>query len=137
MKVNSVLRIVFLFLFFVSFLSSAECIKEGDKVELTGIVKKELFYGPPNFGEDKESDEKLSYFILHLDKALTCVTDASQYRKDWGSKIQLILDENDYKKYVVYQNKHMTITGRIMLQQNGYHVTPVLLSDISHSLVIK
>lgn len=137
MKINRVIHVILYFLFFIPFLSSAECLKEGDKVELTGMVKKELFYGPPNFGEDKQSDEKLRYWILYLDKPLLCVTDVDQSIKGWDKKIQLILNADDYNKYEAYKGKHMSIIGFIMLAQNGYHVTPVLLSDISKYRVIK
>ena len=45
---------------FYNFSVNAACLKEGDKVVLSGVMKEELFYGPPNWGEDRQHDEKIT-----------------------------------------------------------------------------
>ncbi|EMM0382444.1 DUF4431 domain-containing protein [Pluralibacter gergoviae] len=129
-------RVSCFFLIFVFFVLSlnvyAECLKEGDHVTFSGVVSKKLFYGPPNFGEDKEHDKKLFEWILHLNKPLTCVIDANTDQLGWNKNIQLILkDINDYKKESNFLGVKINVTGDISLQETGYHVTSVLLDNTS------
>lgn len=109
----------------------AACLKEGDKTVLTGVLKEELSYGPPNWGEDKEHDEKLVYWILHLKSPLKCVVEANTEQKSWGSNVQLIVSGDDYRTKRNLLNQHVTVDGKIMLAATGYHMTSVLLSDTS------
>ncbi|AIU89178.1 hypothetical protein BV921_12065 [Pectobacterium odoriferum] len=113
-----------------SFSASATCLKEGDKVSLTGVVSEKLYYGPPSWGEDKANDEKLHEWILHLKQPLTCVTDADTDNQNWNQDVQLIMrDSNDYKVNKHLLGKSVSIDGVIFLAETGYHMTPVLLDD--------
>jgi len=80
--------VISVFLFLIMLLSYsfsyASCLKEGDKVNVTGELKKEFFYGPPGWGEDPEHDKKLTYWILTLDKPFTCVIEANNSQNEWG-----------------------------------------------------
>jgi len=116
---------------FYNFGVYAAWLKEGDKIVLTGVMKEELFYGPPNWGEDKEHDEKLRYWILHLNSPLKCVVDANTEQKDWDSNVQLIVSGDDYKNKRNLLNHHVTVDGKVMLAVTGYHMTSVLLNDTS------
>ncbi|PIF23923.1 DUF4431 domain-containing protein [Candidatus Pantoea floridensis] len=116
---------------FYNFDAYAACLKEGDKVVLSGVMKEELFYGPPNWGEDRKHDEKLLYWILHLNSPLKCVVDANNEQKGWGSNVQLIINGEDYKTKRNLLNHHVTVDGNVMLAVTGYHMTPVLLKDTS------
>lgn len=116
---------------FYNFGVYAACLKEGDTIVLSGVMKEELFYGPPNWGEDKEHDEKLLYWILHLNSPLKYVVDANTEQKDWGSNVQLIVSGDDYKTKRNLLNHHVTVDGKVMLAVTGYHMTSVLLNDTS------
>lgn len=116
---------------FYNFSAYAACLKEGDKVELSGVMKEELFYGSPNWGEDREHDEKLLYWILHLDSPLKCVIDANTEQEGWDSNVQLIISGDDYKAKRNFLNHHVTVDGNIMLAVTGYHMTSVLLNHSS------
>lgn len=116
---------------FYNFGVYAACLKEGDTIVLSGVMKEELFYGPPNWGEDKEHDEKLLYWILHLNSPLKCVVDANTEQKDWGSNVQLIVSGDDYKTKRNLLNHYVTVDGKVMLAVTGYHMTSVLLNDTS------
>lgn len=131
------LNIVFLFVItFSGFSSFAACLKEGDKVSLTGIVSERLYYGPPGWGEDKEHDEKLHEWILHLKQPLTCVIDANTDSLDWNKDVQLIMrDNNDYKVNENFLGKMVSVNGVIFLAETGYHMTPVLLDDVIFTIV--
>jgi len=45
-------------------------INMDEKCNISGILKYELFYGPPGFGENPKEDKKEQVFILHLDKPI-------------------------------------------------------------------
>ncbi|WP_050125919.1 DUF4431 domain-containing protein [Yersinia aleksiciae] len=114
-----------------SLLIHAACLNEGDAVKLSGSLKKEVFFGPPSWGEDPKNDKRLTYWILHLDNPLTCVIEANDTQEGWGNDVQLILEKNDYEDYRQFLDKQVSVTGHIFLAQTGYHMTPVLLDDIS------
>ncbi|HIC2870447.1 TPA: DUF4431 domain-containing protein [Enterobacter kobei] len=116
---------------FYNFGVYAACLKEGDRIVLTGVMKEELFYGPPNWGEDTEHDEKLLYWIQHLNSPLKCVVEANTEQKGWDSNVQLIVRGDDYKTKRNLLNHHVTVDGKIMLAVTGYHITSVLLNDTS------
>lgn len=124
---------IFFFIIVLSSFStsaSATCLKEGDKVSLTGVVSEKLYYGPPNWGEDKANDEKLHEWILHLKQPLTCVIDADTDNQSWNQDVQLIMRySNDYKVNKNLLGKTVSIDGVIFLAETGYHMTPVLLDD--------
>ena len=114
---------------FYNFDVYAACLKEGDKIVLSGVMKEELFYGPPNWGEDRGHDEKLLYWILHLNSPLKCVVDANNEKKGWDSNVQLIVSDDNYKTKRNLLNHHVTVDGKVMLAVTGYHMTSVLLND--------
>ncbi|QCR36847.1 hypothetical protein C1N62_12480 [Nissabacter sp. SGAir0207] len=116
---------------FYNFGVYATCLKEGDKVVLSGVMKEELFYGPPNWGEDRKHDEKLLYWVLHLSSPLKCVIDANTEQEGWNSNVQLIISGDDYKIKRNLLNHHVTVEGNVMLAVTGYHMTPVLLKNTS------
>lgn len=118
--------------FFLLFVYSgvfAACLKEGDKVTLSGLIKSQLFYGPPNFGENKETDQKLTYWILYPDEPLICVNDADDSDADWNKSIQLIIKGDDYESKRHLLNHKVKVEGKIMIAVSGYHETPVLLDN--------
>ena len=122
--------IFFFMLLFSNFSTFATCLKEGDKVNLTGIVIEKLYYGPPDWGEDKAHDEKLYEWILHLKQPITCVTDLDSDKQNWNRDIQLIMrNSNDYKDKKKLIGKMVSVNGVILLAETGYHMTPVLLDD--------
>ncbi|MGV3347038.1 DUF4431 domain-containing protein [Enterobacteriaceae bacterium LUAb1] len=128
---KKILQSIFCFIIvFSGFDVFAACLKEGDKVSLTGIVSEKLYYGPPGWGEDKAHDEKLHEWILHLQQPLTCVTDADTDNHRWNQDVQLVMhDSNDYKVNKNLLGKVVSIDGVIFLAETGYHMTPVLLND--------
>ncbi|WP_368545020.1 DUF4431 domain-containing protein [Enterobacter soli] len=128
---KKILKTIFCFMIVFSSLSGfARCLKEGDKVSLKGVISIKLYYGPPGWGEDKNNDEKLHEWILHLKRPLTCVTDVDTNNQNWNQDVQLIMrDSKEYKFKENYIGKTVNAYGVIFLAENGYHMTPVLLDD--------
>lgn len=121
---------IFFSLFSLSSISA--CLKEGDNVVLTGVLKKEMAYGPPGWGEDPAHDEQEHYWVLYLDKPLGCVTDAvTDERADWDTILQLDLWGKGINKVPEsYLDQHMTVSGRLELQETANDDTPVMITDI-------
>lgn len=136
---KEVWKSVFCFIIVFSSLSaSATCLKEGDKVSLTGVVSEKLYYGPPGWGEDKANDEKIHEWILHLKKPLICVIDADTDNQNWNQDVQLIMrDSNDYKVNKNLIGIVVSVDGVIFLAETGYHMTPVLLDDAKFEVARK
>lgn len=105
----------------------AGCLKEGDSVELKGVMKEEMSYGPPGWGEDTAHDERIHQWILYLNTPLTCVINANTESTNWNKKVQLA--PANYKERELIGNV-VTVTGKLFLAWNGYHSTPVLLGDV-------
>lgn len=72
-------------------LVAASCTHEyrvGDTAVLRGNVVAEPFFGPPNYGEDPQTDQREVAYILRLARPIT-VVDSSGVRRTAG-EIQLI-----------------------------------------------
>ena len=97
-------------------------------VELKGELSVETFFGPPNFGEDPETDTKERHWILTLDKPINV-----RGRKDPDpglapsvenvDKLQLVLS----KTATELVGKKVKIKGTLFHAHTGHHHTDVLL----------
>lgn len=97
-----------------------------EKVELTGMLVKKMFYGPPGYGEDPKHDKKEQVFILKLDRPIKVVAQSSDYtshdnvREIQISKIQGAALEQLLKKKV-------RIKGSLYSASIGHDHTDVLI----------
>lgn len=107
------------------------CLKEGDVVSLTGTLKQELVYGPPNFGENPESDEKLNYLFLYPDKPLDCVVDADTSFPGWGKKLHIEASDEKIASYNSLVNSHVIVKAQLGLANVAEDNTPVILTEVS------
>lgn len=123
--------IFFIIVALYSFNAFSSCLKEGDRVRLSGVISEKIYYGPPGWGEDKKNDKKLYEWILRLNKKLTCVDGADTGEAGWDQNVQLIMhNNNDYKKKS-FLGREVSVEGIVFLAETGYHMTPVLLDDTS------
>lgn len=120
------IRIIWLaFLLLFSF-SSQACLKEGDKVELTGVIKKEIVYGPPSWGENPKNDKKMEYWFLYPNKSLNCPSDVDTKR------MQMIMSSEQYEKYRLLLGDDIKVTGKVIFANSPYHFTPILIFHVSN-----
>ena len=104
-------------------------------VELTGKLIVKRFYGPPNFGENPETDAKEDALILLLNKPIN----AKDYSPDMGnetsvesvSELQLVLS-TPYQKLI---GKTVTVSGTLFYAHTGHHHTDLLMDVRSINLV--
>lgn len=99
---------------------------------LTGKLKFESFWGPPNFGEDTTIDRKETMAILYLQKPIDIAHDTSDefnVAQTGISRIQLIHERN-LKNYV---GKEITVKGTLFGAHSPHHRTEVLLNMMTIS----
>ena len=104
-------------------------------VELEGTLVVKTFFGPPNYGEDPETDEKQETRILSLDKPI------NMRSKDENDpvlgptesdvrELQLVFDGKLRKR----AGKKVVVKGTLFHAHTGHHHTDVLLAVESISL---
>lgn len=131
------LRGIWLVFLLVFSFSSMACLKEGDKVVLTGVMKKETVYGPPGWGESPKKDEKMDYWFFYPDKSLGCISDVDDSVDHSDKKLQMIMSREKYSKYGVLLDKNIKLDGQIMFANSPYHSTPLLIYRVSGIELVK
>lgn len=105
----------------------------SQKVTLRGILKNEMFYGAPGFGESPKTDAKEPTYILHLYKAILfrdaklgkeyelCKTIQVRYSK--GSKI-------NGDNLVQLTSREVEIECTLYGAHNGHHHAPAVTEQV-------
>jgi hypothetical protein len=97
-------------------------------VELEGKLRIETFFGPPNFGEDPETDSKEITRILSLDKPIK-IRSRDETDSVLGPSVenvrelQLIFDGHLRKSV----GKRLIVKGTLLHAHTGHHHTDVIL----------
>jgi Domain of unknown function (DUF4431) len=113
---------------------SAECLKDGQNISLSGKISRETFPGPPNYENIDNGDKPETYWILTTDKS-NCVLgesieDGSIYEiAKSTTRFQLAFeDASVYKtqKKLVEQNGQ--VAGQLFAGSTGHHHTKALIS---------
>ncbi|HEK0789592.1 TPA: DUF4431 domain-containing protein [Proteus mirabilis] len=106
--------------------SSENCYEEGQQITLSGIIKRTVFPGPPNYESVELGDKPETYWVLNTKDPITCAKGSA----DWGSKnqLQLVLSDDLYKKYENSLNNSVSVTGKLMYSMTGHHHTPLMIN---------
>jgi len=107
---------------------AAPCLHyEGEPLTLTGKLTLQTFYGPPNYGENPETDSRETQAILLLAKPI-CVND-SPSTDDAAEKNQrkVTLVPPVGVDFGLYKGKKVTLRGTLFHANSGHHHTPVLM----------
>ncbi|MCK4260549.1 MAG: DUF4431 domain-containing protein [Halanaerobiales bacterium] len=100
----------------------------GSNYELKGTLVQEMFYGPYNFGDTPEEDQKLYPYFLYLDNPIDVVS----YEEDetcpnvYGITKLQIINGNGYD-LSKYKNKKVNVYGNFIAGFSGHHFTDVLI----------
>jgi hypothetical protein len=98
---------------------------------ISGKLIKRSDFGPPNFGEHPETDQKVVIWVVHLDfpipvevnrelKMAPKVVHVSDIQIGFSSKVDPILPK--------YRNRHVRVEGRFWTQVNWQDYTPVVIA---------
>ena len=103
------------------------CVRANtDTVALTGMLKRDIYPGPPNFESVKHGDEPQAGFYLHL-AAPVCVANPDLQSADTSAIVQLNLDSAGYARLRPSLNHQTTVTGTLYGWENALHHVPVLM----------
>ena len=93
-------------------------LRSNDLVTLTGVDYHLPFFGPPNFGENPESDAKLIAHILRLNHPV-------DYIDEYGKTLHI--DEVQLVSFGNPSNQEIACKGYLYDAHTGYHQRQVLL----------
>lgn len=114
--------------------SGSRCeLYEPALIELQGRLTAVVRYGPPDFGENPDSDEKLNVPLLTLGGARQfCADPAHPADTDAVEVTQVQLNFAEYGDVPAnLLDSEVLVTGTVMRAISGYHFTPVVLSVVS------
>lgn len=97
-------------------------------VSLGGYLTQEKRYGPPNYGENPDRDEKLTMAVLHLQRAIHMCGRPHDFDREALRNIRDIqLQISDVKLWRI-RDKLVRVTGTLYRGFSGHHFTDVLMS---------
>jgi hypothetical protein len=91
----------------------------GETIELSGVLHRKVFWGPPNFGENPETDSKFALWIISLSKPLV-ILEGAQIQGTFPpsvSEIKLSAGTTMFKSKLLrpLDGKLVVVTGRLWL----------------------
>jgi hypothetical protein len=102
----------------------------GETIELSGVLHRQIHWGPPNFGEDPETDSKFVAWIIALSKPLV-IQERSQVIQPSVSEITIFSFSYtgvvDTERLQPLDGKLVVVTGRLWPGTTPADVTPVIL----------
>ena len=115
----------------------ASCLEyEPNIIEVSGTLVREIYPGRPNYESIINGDESVTVWVLKL-KASVCVVESDEIniKEDNETEIQLVLDQNQYKKYQSLIGSSVSVTGKLFHSHTGHHYKRLLLNinDIKNS----
>jgi len=96
---------------------------DSKKVILKGKIVTKEFYGPPNYGENPDTDVIESFYFLILDKPILIETNSTI---NSISEIQMVLF-TEYQKTISKQAEYI-VKGTLFLGHTGHHHSEVLIT---------
>jgi hypothetical protein len=100
-------------------------------VTLKGTVILLNDYGPPNYGENPKTDEKVRYYTLQLDKPINVKADPkSDVNTDSFLNeclLQLVILSDNIEILRAKLDKKVIVTGTLYQRFTGHHYTNVLI----------
>ena len=107
---------------------AASCLHySGSSVTLAGKVKLQKFFGPPNFGENPDTDSHEVQAILLLAKPICVDENPKDYEKAEQNQMQVTLVPLHHENLRNYEGKQIIVQGTLYHAHTGHHHTPVLM----------
>jgi hypothetical protein len=108
----------------------AQCLQyEPNVVSLSGVIVRETHPGRPNYSSVAEGDEPETIWVLKLEKAICVLAGNDIDVEERNQKeIQLVLNDNQYRRYRSLLGQKVTVTGRLFHQISGHHHKTLLLT---------
>ena len=113
--------------------SQRQCLEYEPKVvALTGVIKRAVFPGPPNYENVARGDTPEEVWVLHLTRKVCVAADSTNEINTHEERLQnlqlIVGDASDYRKYKSLLGRRVTVTGQLTHAITGHHHTAVLLA---------
>ena len=101
---------------------------EPAKSELTGTVQTEKHYGPPNYGENPETDRIETIYVLTLPSPISIIANENDDLNATSfpdiSRVQLTSGDVRLSPLI---GKNVRLSGELFQGHTGHHYTDVLM----------
>lgn len=120
--------IMFLMLFTAQPSWAGPCLHySGSPVTLAGKVKLQTFFGPPNYGENPDTDSRETQAILALAKPICVEANPAEYEDAEQNQFEVTLVPLKKENLKSYEGKQIAVQGTLYHAHTGHHHTPVLI----------
>ena len=100
---------------------------ESAVIQLRGTLELKTFYGPPNFGEEPDTDAKETYYFLNLDRPMD-VRETSGKAFRHVKSLQIVYADGRITSIAgIDTTKKVFVTGKLFLAETGHHHSDVLI----------
>jgi len=105
---------------------------EPAKVELQGRLTIEQKYGPPGYGENPDTDQRVQILVLLLSAPIDVQgdhqSDLNQETVRGVQRVQLVLEATSYRRLV---GKNITVKGTFFRAITGHQYTDVVMNVLN------
>ena len=112
---------------------------EPDTSFVTGILKQEVYFGPPNYGENPKTDSKEKQYVFYPNKPISVLSKPNTKQDSYNTttknikSFQLVNTRNiSLSKYI---NKKIKISGTFFGAHTAHHHTKILLDIVKIELL--
>ena len=107
---------------------AASCLHYGGSlVTLSGTVKLQTFFGPPNYGENPDTDSRETQAILLLTKPICVEANSAEDEEAEQNQLEVTLVPFKKQNLKNYEGKKIVVQGTLYHAHTGHHHTPVLI----------
>lgn len=106
---------------------------EPETVRVSGVIRPQIFAGPPEFSSVEEGDEPILYWILHLDEPI-CVNESPiapviNFGESNIKKLHIVIvsADNLHNRRKHLLGKNVVLTGSLYHRITIWHRTKVLI----------
>jgi hypothetical protein len=121
------LLLVFLFSHSLSAVASPCLHYGGSSVTLIGKVKLQTFFGPPNYGENPDTDSRQTQAILLLEKPICVEGNPKAYAEAEKNQHEVTLIPFVKENLKDYEGKRIMVQGTLYHAHTAHHHTPILI----------
>lgn len=127
MKFRFIMFLMFLFATQISW-AAVPCLHYGGSpVTLKGKVELQTFFGPPNYGENPDSDSRETQAILLLATPICVEVNATDYEEAEQNQVEVTLVPLHKENLKSQEGKQIAVQGTLYHEHTGHHHTPVLI----------
>ena len=99
----------------------------GEPITLSGKVTLQTFFGPPNYGENPDTDSRETQGILVLVRPVCVSANPVSYDMAETNQVKVTLVPPDGVNLKNFAGKRVTVQGTLFHAITGHHHTPVLM----------